>query len=79
MVLDRNDQTINLVEIKFYNKPFALTKEYADQLQRKLWAFQEYSDTRKHVNWVFVATFGLLPNQYSNGLVAQSLSLDDLF
>lgn len=79
MVLDRNDQTINLVEIKFHNKPFALTKEYADQLQRKLWAFQEYSGTRKHVNWVFIATFGLAPNQYSNGLVTQSLALDDLF
>jgi uncharacterized protein len=37
MILDRNDHTINLFEIKFYNQPFTLTKEYADDLRQKMW------------------------------------------
>lgn len=79
LVLDRNDHTINLFEIKFYNQPFAMTKEYADQLRHKMWVFQGNTKTKKQVNWVFVTTFGMTPNQHSIGLVVRSLSKDDLF
>lgn len=79
MLLDRNDHNINLFEIKFYNKSFILTKEYADQMRQTLWRFQETTKTNKHVNWVFISTFGVTPNMYSLGLVAQSLTLEDLF
>jgi uncharacterized protein len=79
MVLDRNDHIINLFEIKFYNKHFSLTKKYADDLQQKLWLFQENTKTTKQVNWVFITTFGLTPNQYSSGLVDKALTMNDLF
>lgn len=79
MLFDRNDHTINLFEIKFYNQPFTLTKEYADRLQAVLWQFQRETQTTKHVNWVFVSTFGLVQNQHSVGLVMKSLTLEDLF
>ena len=78
-VLERNDHIINLFEVKFYNLPFTITKDYADKLRRAMWAFQQESKTRKQVQWVFISTFGLLQNQHSIGLVSQSLSLDDLF
>lgn len=78
-VLDRNDHIINLFEIKFHNQPFILSKEYADKLQRVLWAFQADSKTRKQVTWVFISTFGLVSNQHSVGLVSRVLTLDDLF
>jgi uncharacterized protein len=79
LVLDRNDHCINLFEIKFYNKPYLLTKEYADKLRQTLWAFQSETKSRKQLNWVFISTYGLTSNQHSIGLVANSLSLDDLF
>ena len=79
MVLDRNDQTINLFEIKFYNKPFALTKDYAEQLRQKTWRFQEHTKTTKQCNWIFISTFGFTQNQYTMGLITQSLTIDDLF
>ena len=56
MVLDRNDQTINLFEIKFYNKPFALTKDYVEQLRQKMWRFQEHTKTTKQCNWAGATT-----------------------
>jgi len=79
LVIDRNDHIINLFEIKFYNRPFELTKDYADKLRRVLWAFQEDTKTRKQVSWVLVTTFGLTPSQHSIGLVTKVLTLDDLF
>ncbi len=79
MVLDRNDHTVNLFEIKFYNQPFALTKEYAEQLRQKMWRFQHITKTKKQVNWVFVNSFGLTQNQYSSGLISNSLTINDLF
>lgn len=79
LVLDRNDHTINLFEVKFHNKPFVLTKEYAEKMRQILWSFQEATQTRKHLSWVFIASFGLAPNQHSLGLVSKVLTLDDLF
>ncbi len=79
MVLDRNDHIINLFEIKFYNKQFALTKEDAEDLRQKLWLFQENTKTTKQINWVFITTFGLTRNQYSSGLIDKALTINDLF
>lgn len=79
LVLDRNDHIINLFEIKFYNKPFVLSKEYADKLRKSLWRFQEITKTRKQMQWAFISTFGLTQNQYSIGLVTHSLTMEDLF
>lgn len=79
MVLDRNDHTVNLFEMKFYNQPFTLTKDDAEQLRQKMWRFQQITKTKKQVNWVVMSTFGLMPNQYASGLITNSLTMDDLF
>lgn len=79
LLIDRNDQVINLFEIKFLSKEFALTKEYAEKLRQKLWVFQETTQTRKQLFLTLITTFGLKHNQYSLGLVNQVLELGDLF
>ena len=79
MVFDRNDRTINLFEIKFYNKPFTISKDYAEQLRQTTWNFQAETKTVKQVSWVFITTFGLVPNAHALGLIAKTLTLDDLF
>jgi uncharacterized protein len=79
MILDRNDHTINLFEIKFYNKPYVLDKESADKLRQKQWRFQASSKTNKQINWLIISSFGLQVNQHSLGLISNSLMMDDLF
>lgn len=79
LVLDRNDRTINLFEIKFYNTPYSLTKAEANSLRDKLRVFQESTGTRKMATWIMLSTFGLHPNAHSIGLIAQSLDMDALF
>jgi uncharacterized protein len=79
LVLDRNDQTINLFEMKFYNKSFTVSKEYAQVLQNKKNVFEETTKTRKLLFITLMSTFGITHNEHSLGLIDQVLTLDDLF
>lgn len=79
MVLDRNDHTINLFEIKYYNQPYELSQEYAEKLRQKMWRFRAITKTNKTTNWVFISTFGIANPQKGLGLLSHSLTLDTLF
>ena len=79
LLIDRNDNVINIIEVKFYNQELTINKAQAEQLQQKLWAFQTASKTRKQLFLTLITTFGLKHNQHSLGLVQQVLKLEDLF
>ncbi|MFK7936351.1 MAG: ATP-binding protein [Saprospiraceae bacterium] len=79
LLIDRNDQVINLVEVKFYNKEFTLTKAYANRIQQKIWVFEEETKTKKLISPVLVTTYGLKENEYSLNLIEHTVILDDLF
>lgn len=79
LLIDRNDQMINLIEVKYYNQAFYLTKEYAERLTKKLWDFRTTTKTKKQLTWTLVTTFGLKENEHSIGVIEQTLTLADLF
>ncbi len=79
LVIDRNDHVVNLLEMKFYNETYTITKEYAAQLRRKSSVFRLATGTKKHLAWVFVTTFGVSPNTNSQELVTAEVTLEDLF
>ncbi|MDZ7879923.1 MAG: ATP-binding protein [Saprospiraceae bacterium] len=79
LVLDRNDRTVNLFEMKFYDSIFVPTQDFADDLREKRFVFKTYTATNKHLSWVMVSAFGVKHNQYSLGLVDNVLTLDALF
>ncbi len=79
LVLDRNDQVINLFEIKFYNAPFTINKAYAEKLQEKKAIFKASTKTRKQLFISIIATYGLQHNQHSLGLVDSILDTNTLF
>jgi hypothetical protein len=79
LVLDRADQCIHLCEIKFADKPFTITKSYAELLERKLRVFHQYSGRRQTVFLTLITPYGLSPNRYSEQLVAKQVTLKDLF
>ncbi|NUN99175.1 MAG: AAA family ATPase [Saprospiraceae bacterium] len=79
LVLDRNDQIINLFEIKFYNSEITLTETDANNLRQKMAIFQTTTRTRKHLMMTLITAFGLKHNMHSLGLVEKVLTLDDLF
>jgi uncharacterized protein len=79
LVLDRNDQVINLFEIKFYNTEFTLSEADAKALRNQMWTFRQKTKTKKQLMIVMVTTFGMKHNQHSLGLIETILTMDDLF
>ena len=79
MLIDRNDQIINIIEIKFYTEEFVISKEYTKKLRQKLQVFNATTKTRKQLFLTLITTFGLKQNQHSLGLIHQTLTLDDFF
>ena len=78
LVLDRADNIVNLVEIKFSTRPYVIDKAYAETLQSRQWLFEEETKTRKSCQQLMLTTYGLQRNQYA-GIVWKALTMDDLF
>ena len=79
LVIDRRDGIINICEMKFSTKPFTIDKKYSEELRHKIETFREQTKTDKSTFLTFITAFGLQKNEYSNLLVQNSLSLNELF
>lgn len=78
LLLDRKDDTVNLCEMKFTRDKFVITKEYAEKLERKLYAFMEATGTRKTILLTLITSNGITDNTYSD-LVQKQVVLSQLF
>jgi len=78
LLIDRNDNIINLCEMKYTNKEFVITKNYDENLRNKHSAFVEESKTKKSVHITMITTYGVKHNEYWNNIQNEVL-LDDLF
>jgi len=79
LLLDRADLTISLIEIKFSQGPFTITKSYAQELRQKVEVFKQVTGTKKNVFLTFLTTHGLTQNAYATELVQTSITTDCLF
>lgn len=79
LLIDRSDHAINLFEIKFYQEPFVLTKEQANDIRLKKAIFKSATGTPKQVFFTLLATFSMVPNEHSLGVVDKALDMDCLF
>ena len=64
--------------MKFSEKPYSITKEYANKLRLKMSIFGEAVRTRKTLVLTMVTTYGVLPGIHS-GIVMSEVLMDDLF
>ena len=78
LVIDRQDNVINLCEIKFSRNPFAIDRDYSENLQNKLDAFMEEVAPQKAVHLTMISANGLVMNNYS-GIIQSNIVLADLF
>jgi uncharacterized protein len=78
LLIDRNDSVINVCEMKYSIHPFAIDKNYAQNLRNKIGTFKEETKTPKSVFLTFITTFGVKPNEYS-GMVQNEVKMIDLF
>lgn len=79
LLIDRADQCINLCEIKFYNTVYTMTKEDADDLERKKMVFLMKTQTRKALFMTLITPYGVKENDHYLSCVDNQLSLNSLF
>ena len=78
LLIDRNDQVINLCEMKFSKAEYTITKDYDASLRQKLEAFRLGTNCRKAIHLTMVTTYGLADNVYTE-TIQSSIVMDDLF
>jgi len=79
LLIDRDDNVINLCEMKLYNTGFTIDKKYAADIARKVNAFTASTQTKRSIFVTFITTYGLVKNEYSIQLVQSELTIDHLF
>lgn len=78
LVIDRDDNTVNLCEMKFSINQFEIDKAYEANLRNKLSQFSRLTAMKKSLQLTMVTTYGVAPGIHS-GLVNNQVTLDDLF
>jgi hypothetical protein len=79
LLIDRQDQCINICEMKFSVNAFEITRSYAEELQNKLNVFRDMTKTRKTLFLTMVTTYGVKNSDSYTGLIQQEITMDALF
>lgn len=78
LLLLRNDNVLNMCEIKFYGDDFTVTGDYYRKLLRRQETLMKEVNKKTVVRSTLITTFGLKKNEYS-GIFTNVITLKDLF
>lgn len=78
LIIDRNDNIINLCEIKWRDGKYKMTKSDAESLRNKRASFQRKTKTSKSIFTTLITSNGSERNQYYLEMVATEITLDEL-
>lgn len=79
MMIERADNCMNLLEVKFYDQEFVVSKNYERELREKVAIFKELTRTRKSIFITMLSVFGVKKNEHYLSIVTNQLLIDDLF
>ena len=78
LLIDRNDKTISVCEMKYAAGEYEITKTYANHVDERLRTFRKVTNTKKSFSIVYVTPFGLYNNMYARK-VNKQVTAADLF
>ena len=76
---ERNKKNIEIVECKYYEGPYTITKSYKENLKNKIRIFNEQTNFKYNIRLWMITKEGIKRNQHSDDLNLRSLTLDHLF
>jgi len=79
LLIDRNDNAINICEMKFYNSELSLTKKQTEQIRKRRDSFRQQTKTKKLLINTVVTTYGFITNGNSIGIIDNHLDMNSLF
>ena len=78
LLISRNDNVVNMCEIKYYSDEFVVDKQYYHTLLRRTELLSKEIPQKFSIYNTLITTFGLRYNEYS-GIFVNVITLDDLF
>ncbi len=78
LLITRDDNIVNMCEIKYYNKEFSVDKAYYKALLERQGILEEILPQRMAVHDTLITTIGLKYNEYST-IFSNVITLEDLF
>ncbi len=78
LLIDRNDRTITVCEMKYSDHEFEIDKEYDKHVQDRLLRFKDVEKTSKTLQVAYVTPFGLHNNMYARK-VKKQITAENLF
>jgi hypothetical protein len=78
LLINRNDNVVNMCEIKFYNEDFVTSREYYKKIASRVNKIHEELPKKYAVHSTLITTYGLVYNEYS-GAFQQVITLENLF
>ena len=78
LIISRNDNVINMCEIKYYSGEFTVNKDYYKTILKRQALLAENVSPKAAIHSTLITTFGLTHNEYS-GAFTNVIVLDDLF
>ncbi len=79
LLFDRQDDIITLCEIKYTDQAFVITKDYAENLQRKMTVFRAKTNTTKQLFLAIISVNGVKNNFYADNIINGLVTLEDFF
>ena len=77
LIIDRQDQAINICEIKYYTSKFKVTKSYAEELEERKLLFREATKTKKQIFTTLITNQPIISNQYLLQSIDEHLNIED--
>ena len=78
LLISRNDNVINMCEIKYYGDEFVVNRDYYQVLLHRQEILSKEISPKISIHTTLITTFGLVYNEYS-GIFSNTIMLDDLF
>ena len=78
LLITRNDNVINMCEIKYYNGEYKVSKDYYMKLLKRQGILSEQVSPKMAIHSTLITTFGLSENEYSSAFT-NVITLEDLF
>ena len=69
LLIDRNDKTITICEMKYYADKFDLTSDYSNKLENKKQLLLKETKTNKTINIIMITSYGLTTNSNRHQII----------
>ena len=78
LLIIRNDNVVNLCEMKFASAPYTISKEEEQRLRHRIESLKATLSPKQSIHLTMITTYGVAYGKHS-GIVQKEVKMEDLF